>query len=149
MNSKPITHEVFDAMHHEHDALREKLGRIHDVIGGKDPSLEEIQRLLHEFEEALAVHFSHEEEEESFFDEVASKAPSLAGEAGRLCLEHEELKKEACELSRFAASGSPSMPWWRELATRCHNFSQKLMRHESAENRILQEAYRQDVGVVD
>jgi hypothetical protein len=32
------------------------------------------------------------------------------------------------------------MPWWRELASRCHAFSQKLMQHESAENALLQVA---------
>jgi hypothetical protein len=41
------------------------------------------------------------------------------------------------------------MPWWRELAVRCHNFSRKLMLHENAENRLLQTAHQQELGVAD
>jgi iron-sulfur cluster repair protein YtfE (RIC family) len=139
---------VFEQMHEEHDSLREKLGQIHDVFQNKTPAPTEIKSLLHEFEVALVVHFSHEENE-GFFDDVTSHSPALAAEAERLCYEHAELKRDAAELCRFASSGSPSLPWWRELASRCHAFSQKLMHHESAENRLLQIAYREEHGVVD
>jgi iron-sulfur cluster repair protein YtfE (RIC family) len=148
MNTQTTNHEVFEKMHREHNALREKLARIHDVFSGVVPAPDEIRVLLHEFEKALATHFSNEETG-GFFDDVTSLSPSSAGEAGRLCIEHRDLQHEAAELCRFAASGSPSMPWWRELASRCHTFSQKLMQHESAENRLLQMAYRRDEGVVD
>jgi hemerythrin len=148
MNASPTPGEVFAAMHREHETLREKLSRIHDVFTGSDPSRNEIRKLLEEFEEALVVHFSHEEED-GFFDEVVGYSPASAREADRLCVEHEELRKEAKELYRFATSGSPSMPWWRELAVRCHNFSRKLMLHENAENRLLQTAHQQELGVAD
>lgn len=148
MNTPTATHEMFEKMHREHDVLREKLARIHDVVSGVVPAPDEINSLLTEFETALDVHFSTEETD-GFFDEVTGYSPALAGEAGRLCVEHRELQREAAELCRFAMSGSPSMPWWRELAARCHTFSHKLMHHESAENRLLQMAYRREEGVVD
>jgi iron-sulfur cluster repair protein YtfE (RIC family) len=148
MNTPTATCEVFEKMRREHDVLREKLARIHDVISGVVPAPVEINALLTEFEAALAVHFSNEETD-GFFDEVTSYSPALAGEAGRLCVEHRELQREAAELCRFAMSGSPSMPWWRELAARCHTFSHKLMQHESAENRLLVTAHQHEEGVVD
>ncbi len=148
MNTQSTNQEVIETMHREHDALREKLARIHDVFSDIEPAQNEIKALLREFEAALATHFSHEEMG-GFFEDVTSLSPTSAGEAGRLCVEHRDLQHEAAELCRFAASGSPSMPWWRELASRCHAFSQKLMLHESAENRLLQMAHRRDEGVVD
>lgn len=131
--------EDFHSLHEEHEDLREQLGRVHDAIKSMAPAPTEITALLDEFEEALVNHFVHEEMD-GFFDAVASHVPSLADEANRLFSEHHLLRDQAAELCRFAASGSASMPWWRELASRCHVFSQKLMQHESSENALLQMA---------
>jgi hypothetical protein len=73
----------------------------------------------------------------------------LAGQAGKLCIEHKQMLRDADELCRFAAAGSPSMPWWRELRTRCHEFSKRLMHHEHEENKLLQEAHQTDIGAYD
>lgn len=148
MNAQKTDHEVFKQMHQEHEALRAKLGRIHDLFQDTTPAPSEIKSLLKDFEVALALHFFNEETE-GFFEDVTNHSPALAAEADRLCVEHRELQHEAAELRRFAAAGCPSIIWWRELAARCHTFSHKLMVHESAESRLLQIAYRQDIGVVD
>jgi iron-sulfur cluster repair protein YtfE (RIC family) len=132
----------------EHNALREKLGRIHTVLAGREPNQAEIETLLSEFLHTLLVHFSNEEDQ-GFFDEVTAQAPRLASQAGKLCVEHKQLLRDADELFRFATAGSPSMPWWRELHTRCHEFSKRLMHHESEENRLLQEAHQADIGTYD
>jgi iron-sulfur cluster repair protein YtfE (RIC family) len=129
--------EDFDSLHEEHEDLREQLGRVHDAIKSMAPAPTEVAALLDEFEEALVNHFVHEEMD-GLFEAVASQAPSLADEVNRLFSEHHLLRNQAADLCRFAASGSASMPWWRELASRCHVFSQKLMQHESAENALLQ-----------
>jgi iron-sulfur cluster repair protein YtfE (RIC family) len=134
-----MNHEDFDRLHEEHEDLREQLGRVHDALKSMAPAPTEIRALLDQFEEALVNHFVHEEMD-GFFDAVAGHAPSLADEANRLDAEHHLLRNQAAELCRFAASGSASMPWWRELASRCHVFSQKLTQHESAENALLQVA---------
>jgi iron-sulfur cluster repair protein YtfE (RIC family) len=148
MDAQATNHQLSEQMHREHESLREKLGRIHDVFQDSTPALSEIKSLLHDFEEALTIHFSNEENE-GFFDEVTNHSPALESEAARLCVEHRELQHEAAELRQFATAGCPSILWWRELASRCHAFSQKLMQHECTENRLLQIAYRQEVGVVD
>jgi hypothetical protein len=76
-------------------------------------------------------------------------APQFTDRAGSLCKEHRKLLVEAVELCRFAAAGTPSMAWWRELSTRCQDFSRRLMHHESEENRLLQQAYLEDIGTHD
>jgi iron-sulfur cluster repair protein YtfE (RIC family) len=140
--------EVIERVLQEHNALREKVSRIHDVLASPEPSQNEIEELLHEFLNTLLVHFSSEENE-GFFDEVTAHSPRLAGQAGKLCIEHKQMLRDADELCRFAAAGSPSMPWWRELRTRCHEFSKRLMHHEHEENKLLQEAHQTDIGAHD
>jgi hypothetical protein len=104
---------------------------------------------LHEFQSALMVHFSNEEEAEGFFEQVTTHAPRLSNQAGHLCVEHEELMRKSAELCQFAAAGCASMTWWRELSTRCHQFSRQLMKHESEESKLLQQAYLEDISAND
>jgi hypothetical protein len=121
------------------------VSRIHAVLASPEPAQDEIETLLCEFLNALLVHFSNEENE-GFFDEVTAHSPRLTGQAGKLCVEHKQMLREADELCQFAAAGSPSMPWWRELSSRCHEFSRRLMHHEHEENKLLQEADQTDIG---
>lgn len=140
--------EAIERILQEHDALRDKAGRIHSVLAKPEPAQGEIETLLREFLNALIVHFDYEEDD-GFFDEIAFHAPRLAGLAGKLCNEHREMLRDAAKLCRFAAAGSPSMPWWRELSLRCREFSKRLMRHEHEEHKLLQEARQSDIGVCD
>lgn len=140
------SHDIAERIRQEHDALRDKLRQIHAVLAGREIDADEIAILLHEFQSALAVHFSNEEETEGFFESVTVHAPRLRHQADRLCTEHEALLHQAGDLCRFAAAGSPSMAWWRELNTRCHEFSRQLMQHENEESRLLQQAYQEDIG---
>jgi hemerythrin len=140
--------EIVERIMEEHDALRDKVARIHSVLADPAPNKNEIDELLREFLRALIVHFANEEEE-GFFDEVAAKAPYLAGSAAKLCVEHRQMLQDAKELCRFAAAGSPSMPWWRELNTRCYAFSARFMNHECQENKLLHEAHKVDIGAYD
>jgi hypothetical protein len=132
----------------EHDALRDKVVRIHSVLAEPAPNKMEIDELLREFLRALIVHFANEENE-GFFAEVTAKAPYLAGSAAKLCVEHRQMLRDAEELCRFAAAGSPSMPWWRELSSRCHAFSTRFMQHECQENKLLHEAHKTDIRAYD
>jgi hypothetical protein len=116
------------------------------VLAVREMEADEVRELLRDFQLALGVHFSNEEEAEGFFESVTIHSPRLADQARRLCTEHEELLRKAAELCRFAAAGSPSIAWWRELNTRCHEFSRQLMRHESEESQLLQEAYQDDLS---
>ena len=143
--SLAINHELAEKIKQEHDALRDKLRQIHAALAVRDMESGEITALLHEFHSALAVHFSNEEESEGFFEAVTAHSPRLAHHAGRLCTEHETLLRKADELCRFAVAGSPALSWWRELSTRCHEFSRQLMQHESEESQLLQQAYQEDL----
>src|SRR5688572_14977675 len=148
MNPTLTQSESIERIMQEHDALRDKVRRIHSVLAEPEPAQDEIEILLREFLNALIVHFDYEEDE-GFFNDVAAHAPRLTGQADKLCIEHREMLRDAAKLCRFAAAGSPSMPWWRELRSRCHEFSKRLMQHEHEENHLLQEARQSDIGVCD
>jgi iron-sulfur cluster repair protein YtfE (RIC family) len=139
--------DVAENIIREHDALRHKVRAIHSVLSERDPNPGEIEALLREFLNALVVHFANEEDT-GFFHKVAVQSPRLAETAGRLSVEHRELLHEAEELCRFAEAGAPSMPWWRELQSRCHNFNQRLMHHESEEHHLLQHSQRTEINSV-
>jgi hypothetical protein len=96
--------------------------------------------------DTLVIHFSNEEGD-GFFSEMTAGAPWLSGAAARLCIEHQQMLHDAAELYRFAAVGSPSVSWWRELQSRCHEFYKRLMSHECEENKLLHEARKVDVCV--
>lgn len=147
MNQAFTQSESIDRILQEHDALRDKVRRIHSTFDEPEPNQSEIEELLREFFSTLRVHFIHEEDE--LFEEVTSQAPRLAGRAGKLRLEHREMLRDADELCRFAIAGSASMPWWRELSSRCHVFCKRLMQHEHEENQLLQESRKSDIGVYD
>ena len=148
MDPTITSHEIFKKIKQEHDALRGKFRRIHDVLAGPEIAADEMARLLREFQNALIVHFSNEESD-GFFEEVTTHAPRLTGRADQLCHEHEQLRHKAEELCRFAETGSPSVAWWRKLSSRCHEFSKQLMHHESEENKLLQQTHNEDIGASD
>jgi hemerythrin len=144
MNRTNTETEIVEQIMHEHDALRDKVQRIHAVLAEPAPAQDEIEELLREFLTTLVIHFSNEEDE-GFFSEVTAYAPQLADRAGKLCVEHRQMLHDANELCRFAAAGCPSMPWWRELNSRCHEFSKRLMLHEVEEHKLLHESRLADI----
>lgn len=141
--------EILERIMQEHDALRDKVQRIHAVLADPTPDQAQIDLLLREFMHALIVHFASEEEDEGFFATISAKAPHLADSAAHLCAEHRQMTHDAKELCRFASAGSPSMTWWRELSSRCHAFNARFMMHECQENKLLHEANKADVGAYD
>lgn len=135
---------VVEQIMYEHEQLREKVQRIHTVLAQPEPSATEVRTVLDEFRTAVVVHFS-KEEDQGFFEEIKSHAPELADRAGKVCAEHRELIHDADELCRFAAAGTPSMPWWRELSSRCQLFSKRLMQHEHEESKLLVDSHHADI----
>jgi hypothetical protein len=144
--NQTIDRDIAEKIKHEHEALRDKLRRIHAALAVREMKADEAANLLHEFHYALTVHFSNEEESEGFFAAVTAHAPRFTLHADRLCNEHGALLHTAGELCRFAAAGSPSLTWQRELSSRCHEFSRRLMQHENQESQLLQQAYQEDLG---
>ena len=148
MNVKSTESEAIESIQQEHEALREKLRHIHDVLAAHDTPGERLSVLLRNLHDALVVHFSNEEFH-GFFGEITAHAPQLKSSADKLCAEHLGMLHRASELGRFAAAGTGSEAWWRELRAGFQVFSKQLMHHESNENALLQQAYQEDIGTND
>jgi iron-sulfur cluster repair protein YtfE (RIC family) len=148
MDPTIICREVFEKTKHEHDLLRQKLGDIHEVLAGIEIGAEAIASLLGDFQNDLQVHFSNEESD-GFFNELTAHSPHLLSRADKLCVEHGQLLHTVKELCRFATAGSKSSAWWSNLGAQWHAFSRELMHHESEENKLLQQAYQEEIGTFD
>jgi iron-sulfur cluster repair protein YtfE (RIC family) len=142
------SHEVMDRIRLEHEALRDQLRHIQQLLTKHPLPGNGVAGALHDFQSALLDHFWNEENN-GFFDEVASQAPNLTPSAHKLCAEHQEMVHAVAELTRFAQAGSHSETWWRELKSRFQAFGKRLMHHESEESTLLQMAYQKDVGTHD
>lgn len=148
MDSQATSHEVFEEVCREHRVLGGKLARIRNICSGAITSGEEVAAMLLDLHDALREHFLNEEFH-GFFSEVIARVPAMTGEANKLCAEHRQMLQTATELMRFAAAGSASHEWWRELNTRFLVFADQLQRHEQDEDALLQRAYQEDIGVND
>jgi hypothetical protein len=142
------SHEVFEAVCREHQALGGKVARIRQALEGDILTGEEIAAMLFDFNDSLKEHFSNEEFR-GFFGEVTARAPNLNPEANALCAEHLEMLHTAREIAQFAIAGDGSRSWWRELNMQFIVFAEQLKRHEQDEDALLQRAYQEDIGVND
>jgi iron-sulfur cluster repair protein YtfE (RIC family) len=140
--------EVLEKTKQEHDALREKLRRIHEALASVEIKSDVIVNLLLDFQSALQVHFANEESG-GFFNEVTTHSPHFTYRTDTLYVEHGELLHNAMELCRFATAGNHTATWWRALSSQFHVFSKELMCHESEENKLLQQVYQDDIGTSD
>jgi hypothetical protein len=147
--SNPDTsHAVFEEVCREHRALGGKVARIRQALAGGSIPGEEIAAMLLDLKDALKVHFSNEEFH-GFFGEVTARAPYLSREANKLCAEHLEMLDTARRIAHFAVAGGGSQCWWHELNTRFLAFADQLHRHEQDEDSLLQQAFQDDIGVID
>jgi hypothetical protein len=142
------SHEVFEAVCREHQALGGKVARIRQALEGDILTGEEVAAMLFDFNDSLKEHFSNEEFR-GFFGEVTARAPNLNFDANALCAEHLEMLHTAREIAQFAIAGDGSRSWWRELTPRFVALAEQLKRHEHDEDALLQRAYQEDIGVND
>ncbi len=86
--------------------------------------------------------------------EALERAPRLSKRAEQLYEQHEMLAEMLGELRDFVrhldpADVMPTNDWWQELARRFQTFGKQLLRHESDEDDLVQEAFTRDLGTCD
>lgn len=131
----------------EHAALRDALGVIQKRFGEGPASWEWLSGALNALRQSLEEHF-HTEESGGFFDEIVQKDVRFTGEANDLRVEHAAMLGELGSLAA-RVGGADSDALWDALRSDFHEFSRRLMRHESDESRLLQRAYWDDIGSKD
>ena len=70
-------------------------------------------------------------------------------QADALLEEHQVLSEQVETLRLLAHSGVESPAWWLRIESDFEKFSSRLLNHEQAENKVIQEASTQDIRTGD
>ena len=84
-----------------------------------------------------------------YLEDAVSRLPRLSPEATALEHQHSQLLLEVERLTEMAAESMISPPAWRQIAERYEAFATRMLEHEAAETRILQEGFNEDASLFD
>jgi iron-sulfur cluster repair protein YtfE (RIC family) len=150
MGSMPNDFEEYMAyathLRAEHERLRELLDRVEQQWlaqpkpGQGEQHLHQLIKSLQAVRTELEKHFE-EEESDGCLEEAVSHHPHLSHEATRLEQEHPQLMQELVKLIERLRSASDSQASTNKLIRDFRHFTNKLLAHEAAENRILEEGF--------
>jgi hypothetical protein len=132
----------------EHARLRQALSSVRETIRDRASGPQVIRDLLAELAQVLLDHFRHEEAD-GYFAAALAIAPRLTEQAAALLQQHPELTAQLAAVQAHAASGHCSEAWWEQLQLAFTAFFDEFSRHEAGENRLLQEAFHDDLGADD
>ena len=141
-------HDSFEAMRAERRGLAEQMVEVRQSLFSENRTRNQVDDQMTRLAELVASHFCHEEEG-GYLSDVLERAPRLTSQAVHLQEQHETLLEEIEKLRLLVHSGMESEAWWARIETDFHRFSSRLMEHEQAENRLLLQAYDDDVGTSD
>lgn len=140
--------QAYQAILAGHQELKALLERIDQVLAARSSGIEEACHLLAQLGDQLVKHFALEERE-GYFEEAVLHAPQLVAKVNRLLAQHPKMCTQAQSLVAEATTRSGHQDWWDTTRTLFLSFREELLRHERAEDRLLQEAYNLDIGSHD
>jgi len=148
MNSKSHPQAAFERVTAGHRELKELLARIERALEHRSASIAEVGDLLGQLGDRLIRHFM-EEEDGGYFTEALVHAPQLVNRANELLAQHPKMSTAAKQLVVEIKTPQDAERWWQETCRRFQAFEEELLKHERAEDRLLQEAYTHDLGSHD
>jgi hypothetical protein len=140
---------AFGAEHHE---LRQLVHSLHEAVRDERPwsreAATEAIGILHTLNAHLEHHFA-QEEIGGYLEEALNAAPRFAGDAAELLRQHPQML-DKIQLARMTADRAANEPSaWPELKRESLELIKGLMAHESAENRIVQQAFNTGADDLD
>jgi iron-sulfur cluster repair protein YtfE (RIC family) len=139
------------AEHYGLEQILLRLGEHFDLARASrwDPSCaSRLVALLEELSTQIERHFA-QEEVGGYMEEALSRAPRFSAQAATLLKQHIELALEVHELLARAKVGSENPKIWEMLYTDVQTLVKKLSAHEAGENRIVEAAFNEDLGLAD
>ena len=155
MNGNYHTHErhpMFTQALHEHEHLHQAVDKIHamldkyakhDITQGE---VAEATGVVQSLYDQMRKHFE-QEEEGGYLEEAITRVPTLAAQAAVLQQQHAELSQIAGQMLADAGSIGRPVDVWTRLKADYARFAKKLLGHEAAENKLLERAFNEDLGV--
>lgn len=124
---------------------------VFDDLGSTFPPHKSVVDLLWRLRDQLAMHFALEDAY-GYFDDAIAEAPRLSEKAEVLRRQHDDLFLQICELVEES-----EQLLYRECSTRHRSILAKRYRkfhvefelHETRENKLILEAFDDDIGVGD
>jgi hemerythrin len=140
------TYQENIARYQEFKAL---LATIDEVLQQRSATIDQVSDMIAQLGDRLAKHFASEEDG-GYFAEALSNAPQLVSKANALLAQHPKMCTLAESLAAdLQARKGTSTDWWARTSELFQAFRDELMRHETQENGLLQDAYHQDIGTTD
>lgn len=145
--------DFFELIKREHGELKDLLSQVRSTIHDQQPDAQQARQLIGDLYERIQSHFHHEEAG-GYLGEALERAPRLTNQAGRLHEQHETLSEVLGELRNHVQRTVPTDDlrvdaWWKELTDQFQDFLNQLLRHETEEDKLTQEAFNRDVGTCD
>jgi iron-sulfur cluster repair protein YtfE (RIC family) len=148
MNAVSPDPENYERVLEEHRALKELLEKIDRALTERCATIDQVSGLLAQFGDQLVRHFSMEEDS-GYFADALLQAPRLVSRANELMAQHPKMCTKARDLIPEVGGAQPKQDWWQETRKRFDAFREELLKHEQGEDRLLQEAYNEDLGAND
>lgn len=148
MEPDPAPSARYQKVADDHAALKALLHRIDHALDSRGVDIAEVGRMLGELGDRLVRHFALEEEG-GYFSEALLHSPRLVDQANALMAQHPKMCAQADVLCQVAGAASNAETWWTNTRQRFRAFKEELLRHERAEDGLMQEAYQQDLGSHD
>lgn len=130
------------------DAVEAQLTRLTKSAPDADQAGEALRRIEHLARE-LPTHFAWEEAAGGIFAKALEVAPRLERSVLALRRRHGPLGSEIQQILEDAGYAGVAPDAWREVAKRFGVFARALRNHERAEDRLIADAYLQDLGSGD
>jgi hypothetical protein len=125
-------------------ALTSRVDRV-PTLADRCDSHSELLGLIGDIEALLKAHFAFEEAGGHLGDAL-SVAPRLSQRAAHLQSDHRRLTAAFAELASFARRMGQADENWELVGVKIREFVVSLQAHELEENRLVQEAYLDDLG---
>jgi iron-sulfur cluster repair protein YtfE (RIC family) len=153
MNCNDFMEPIVMDIVHEHRAIRHRLSELRALV--QKPADESIRgqwlaaitRSLSCLDEQLRAHFA-QEDDAGVMDEAVLRLPRLGNAMRELKQEHAELLRQVNEMNILAKSVE-SKEQWNMLRDAIEGFVNRMLRHEAAENKLLQQGFNQDFRALD
>ena len=148
MGDDTLSHDFFKMLQTEHRELAGALSQIQKALSQPDRERAQVTGLITEMAELVESHFHHEEEG-GYFSEALEQAPRLTLKAQALLEQHPALLEDVSKLGILAEAGVESEAWWTKIETDFAAFAKRFVEHEASENRLVLEAFTDDIGTAD
>ncbi len=125
-------------------ALIDRVNRVRKTDDRID-AYSELLRLIADADLLLKAHFAFEEAG-GYLSDALAVAPRLSQRAASLQRDHRRLTTLFAKLAKFAQGMREGDENWERLGVAIGDFSRELQLHDLEENRLVQEAYLDDLG---